>query len=204
MGQELCHVCFCCWIAMRCKVKRLWSAPLLLLLTLANMPGGAPAYAGFGTTVPVSAETATNIARSLFPVSLDVGPGKLFLTDPVVIYLDDKRVGLQANLQAYEHRPEEGVAISEEGEVTVSGELGYDLKTRQVLLYSPRLDNLSFDKPGDVTRRLRAEVQAAWDSQVTNPIRAAVPPHPFIQPFKEGIQDISYSKQSIFIQVWYP
>lgn len=177
---------------------------LLLLATLVAVTGAAPVQAGFGTTVPVSAESATNIARSLFPVALDVGPGKLFLTEPVVIFLDDRRVGLRAHVQAYEHRPEQGVAISEEGDITVSGELGYDLKTRQVLLYSPRLDQLDFENPGEVTKRLRAEVQAAWDAQVSNPIRAEVPPHPFILPFKDGIQDVTYQKQSIYIQVWYP
>lgn len=185
-------------------MKKSCLALLVLWVALVNPPGGAPAHAGFGTTVPVSAETATNIARSLFPVALDVGPGKLFLTEPAVIFIDDRRVGLRAHLQAYEHRPEDGVAISEEGDLTVSGELGYDPKTRQVLLYSPRLDSLDFENPSEVTRRLRAEVQAAWDSQVTNPIRAEVPPHPFILPFKEGIQDVSYQKQNIFIQVWYP
>jgi hypothetical protein len=51
---------------------------------------------------------------------------------------------------------------------------------------------------------LRAEVQGGWESQVTNPMRAEVPPHPFILPFKEGIQDVTYEKRSIFIQVWYP
>jgi hypothetical protein len=73
-----------------------------------------------------------------------------------------------------------------------------------VLLYSPRLDQLDFENPGEVTKRLRAEVQAAWDAQVSNPIRAEVPPHPFILPFKDGIQDVTYQKQSIYIQVWYP
>jgi hypothetical protein len=86
----------------------------------------------------------------------------------------------------------------------VSGEVGYDRKTRQILLYEPRIDKLVFDKPSDVTRRLHAEVQAAWEAQVTNPIRAEVPPHPFIAPFKDGIQDVTYEKRSIFIQVWYP
>ena len=160
-------------------------------------------YAGFGTTVPVSAETATNIARSLFPVSLEVGTGNLFLTDPLVIFLDDRRIGLQVHLQAYEHRPEKGIAISEEGTALVSGEVGYDLPTRQILLYAPRMDKLVFDRESDITRRLRAEMQGAWQAQVTNPMRADVPPHPFILPFKEGIQDVTYEKRSIFIQVWY-
>ena len=185
-------------------MKKLYLAPACLLMALAALLFANPGLAGFGTTVPVSAETATNIARSLFPVSLKVGTGNLFLTNPVIIFLDDRRIGLQAHLQAYEHRPEQGIAISEEGQVLVSGEVGYDLKTREVLLYAPKIDKLSFDNESDVTRRLRAEVQGGWETQVTNPMRAEVPPHPFILPFKEGIQDVTYEKRSIFIQVWYP
>ncbi|MEE4144575.1 MAG: hypothetical protein V2I26_07225 [Halieaceae bacterium] len=185
-------------------MKKFCLAPTCLLMGFAIALFASPGRAGFGTTVPVSAETATSIARSLFPVSLSVGTGKLFLTNPVIIFLDDRRIGLQARLQAYDHRPEEGIAISEEGQVLVSGEVGYDLKTREVLLYAPRIDKLTFDNESEVTKRQRAEVQGAWESQVTSPIRAQVPPHPFILPFKDGIQDVTYEKRSIFIQVWYP
>ena len=195
---------FRCSIAKRCDVRKLSLAPACLVLGLAALVFASPGRAGFGTTVPVSAEMATNIARSLFPLSLSVGSGKLFLTNPVVIFLDERRIGLQAHLQAYDHRPEAGIAISEEGQVLVSGEVGYDLKTREVLLYAPRIDKLTFDNESEVTKRQRAEVQGAWESQVTNPIRAQVPPHPFILPFKDGIQDVTYEKRSIFIQVWYP
>jgi hypothetical protein len=185
-------------------VNRRYLVPACALLALAAIMLAARGYAGFGTTVPVSAETATNIARSLFPVSLKAGTDNLFLTNPVVIFIDDRRIGLQAHLQAYDHRPEQGIAISEEGQAVVSGEVGYDPKTRQILLFSPRIDKLAFDNDSDVTKRLRAQVLAAWEAQVTNPIRAEVPPHPFIAPFKDGIQDVTYEKRSIFIQVWYP
>jgi hypothetical protein len=161
-------------------------------------------YAGFATTVPVSAETATGIARSLFPVALQLGAGKVFLTNPAVLYLSDRRIGLQAHFQAFDHRPEQGVAISEEGQLLVSGEVGYDARTRQVLLYAARLEQLNFDNENEASKRFRAEVQAAWDAQVTNPVRADLPPHPFILPFRDGIQDVTYEKRSIFIQVWYP
>lgn len=185
-------------------MKKLRLSAACLIVSLALPVLAARVYAGFGTTVPVSAEMATNIANSFFPVSLKAGAGNLFLTNPVVVFIDDKRIGLKARLQAYDHRPEEGIAISEEGEAVVSGVLGYDAKTRQVLLFGPRIDKLSFDTDSELTRRLRAEVLAAWDAQVTNPVRADVPPHPFIAPFKDGIQDISYERRSIFIQVWYP
>jgi hypothetical protein len=82
--------------------------------------------------------------------------------------------------------------------------VGYDPKTRQILLYEPRIDKLDFDNASDLTRRLHAAVLAAWAAQVTNPIRSELPPHPFIAPFKEGIQDVTYDKRGIFIQVWYP
>ena len=74
-------------------MRKNWLFPAFALL-LAAVLLSARGYAGFGTTVPVSAETATNIARSLFPVSLKSGNDNLFLTDPVVIFVDDRRIGL--------------------------------------------------------------------------------------------------------------
>jgi hypothetical protein len=185
------------------KVKTLRICAAGLIFAVAYLLPVVAANAGFATTVPVSAETATNIARSLFPVSLAAGTGNLFLTDPHVVFIDDRRLGLQVRFQAYENRPEQGIAISEEGLVLVSGEVGYDLASKQVLLYEARVDELAFDTDSDVTRRLRADIQLAWDAQVTNPIRAELPPHPFILPFKDGIQDVTYEKRSIFIQVFY-
>ncbi len=182
---------------LRMTVPRLWLALVVVLFVTAR------ASAGFGTTVPVSAETSTNIARSLFPVSVVVGTGNLFMTDPVVVFLDDRRIGLQVHFQAYEHRPEKGIAISEEGQALVSGEVGYDRGTKQILLFQPRIDKLDFNGDSDVTRRLQSELLAAWKAQVSDPIRADVPPHPFILPFKDGIQDVTYEKRSIFIQVFY-
>ncbi|MCB1694630.1 MAG: hypothetical protein KDI10_07870 [Halioglobus sp.] len=185
-------------------MKKSYFSPAWLLLALVALAVASRGYAGFGTTVPVTAETATNIARSLFPVSLKAGDSNLYLTDPVVVFIDDRRIGLQAHLQAYDHRPEQGIAISEEGQAVVSGEVGYDTATKQILLHEPRIDKLVFDTQSEVTKRLRAEVLATWESQVTNPIRAEVPPHPFLTPFKGGIRDVTYEQRSIFILVWYP
>jgi len=185
-------------------VKKSYLVAAHTLLALVAIMLSARGYAAFATTVPVSAETATNIARSLFPVSLKSGTDNLFLTNPAVIFIDDRRIGLQARLQVYDHRPEQGIAISEEAQAQVSGEVSYDPKTRQILLYEPRIDKLVFDNASDLTRRLHAAVLAAWAAQVTNPIRSELPPHPFIAPFKEGIQDVTYDKRGIFIQVWYP
>lgn len=180
---------------------RLWAVSLILLCSGLFAVTGASA--GFATTVPVSADSATNIARSFFPVSLVSGSGNLFLTDPVVVFIDDRRLGLQVRFQAYENRPEKGIAISEEGQALVSGEVGYDLESKQVLLYDARVDELAFDTESSVTQRLRADIQSAWQAQVTNPIRADLPPHPLILPFKDGIQDVTYEKRSIYIQVFY-
>ena len=186
---------------MKVNIQRLGAACLLVAVSALLPRGGA--IAGFATTVPVSAESATNIARSFFPVSLVAGTGNLFLTDPVVVFIDDRRLGLQVHFQAYENRPEKGIAISEEGQALVSGEVGYDLASKQVLLYDARVDELAFDAESNLTQRLRADIESAWQAQVTNPIRADLPPHPFILPFRDGIQDVSYLKRSIYIQVFY-
>ena len=186
---------------MKVYIQRLGAACLLVALAALLPVGGATA--GFATTVPVSAESATNIARSFFPVSLVAGTGNLFLTDPVVVFIDDRRLGLQVRFQAYENRPEKGIAISEEGHALVSGEVGYDLASKQVLLYDANVDELVFDTESNVTQRLRADIESTWQAQVTNPIRADLPPHPFILPFKDGIQDVTYQKRSIYIQVFY-
>ena len=186
---------------MKSKLLRL-AAGCGLAIGLAWLPVFAVS-AGFATTVPVSEASATNIARSLFPVSLAAGSGTLFLTNPVVIFIDDRRLGLQVHFQAYENRPEKGVVISEEGQALVSGEVGYDPRSKQVLLYEARIDELVFDTDSAVTRGLRADIQSAWQAQVSNPIRADLPPHPLILPFKDGIQDVTYEKRSIYIQVLY-
>jgi hypothetical protein len=176
---------------------------ICLLVVVASVLRAGSATAGFATTVPLSADSATNVARSFFPVSLEAGTGKLFLTDPVVVFIDDRRLGLRVRFQAYENRPEKGIAISEEGQALVSGEVGYDLTSKQVLLYDARVDELVFDTDSDVTQRLRAEIQSVWQAQVTNPIRVDLPPHPLILPFKDGIQDVTYEKSSIYILVVY-
>jgi hypothetical protein len=174
----------------------------LLVAVAALLPAGS-ATAGFATTVPLSADSATNIARSFFPVSLVAGTGNLLLTNPAVVFIDDRRLGLRVRFQAYENRPEKGIAISEEGQAMVSGEVGYDLENKQVLLYEAKVDELVFDTESNATERLRADILSMWQAQVTNPIRADLPPHPLILPFKDGIQDVTYEKRSIFIQVFY-
>jgi hypothetical protein len=139
----------------------------------------------------------------MFPQTLSLAGGKLFLSEPEVIYVDLRRVAVRMRVQAYDHRPEEGVALSEEGTAVVSGEVGYDMRASQVLLYQPSLDELTFARDTAFSNQIEDAVKRAWTSQVTNPVRAELPPHPYIQPFRQGIQDISYGREGIVIQVWY-
>ena len=153
--------------------------------------------------MPVSAELATNIAGNLFPVTIQVNEGNLFLTEPTVLFIDDKRIGIQVRLQAYEHRPAKGIAISEMGRARISGELDYDPGTHQVLLYDPNIDKLEFDRDSEATQRFLTELKAAWTVQVSNPIRSDIPPHPYLLPFKENIQDLSYDGANINLEIFY-
>lgn len=170
---------------------------------LALMLLGLHANAGFGTSVPISAELATSIARSMFPQGLMLVRGNLLLSDPAVVFVDMKRVAVRMQFQAYDYRPEAGVALSENGRAVLSGEVGWDVLTRQILLFNPRLDELVFDRETTFSGEVRGTIVKAWQDQVSNPVRADLPPHPYILPFEQGIQDISYGSEGIVIQVWY-
>jgi hypothetical protein len=163
----------------------------------------AKAYSGEGTTLPISAELATNIAADLFPVTLNLSKGKVFLTEPRLLFLDDQRICMQVRFQAYDHRPEEGVAVSETGQVLISGILDYDRVPRQILLHDPRIDELRFDQTSGVTLDMRNEMMAAWSTLVTNPIRSEIPAHPYTILIKDNIQDLSYDGTKINLKVLY-
>lgn len=160
-------------------------------------------HAVSSTTVPISAELGTSIASDLFPVTIKLSQGNLFLTDPVLRFVDEQRVGLQVRFQAYDHRPQQGIALSEMGRAELSGRLGYDPVNREVLLHDPRIDTLQFDKNNAVTQRFLGEIQSAWSTQVTNPIRAALPPHPYLIPFRNNIRNLSYDGQHIILTLAY-
>ena len=179
------------------------ASTLFILIVSSLVTSTGKTYAGIGTTVPVSAESGTSIAANLFPVTVELNNGNLFLTDPVVLFLDDRRIGMRVRFQAYDHRPAQGVAISEMGRALISGELDYDPATRQILLREPAIDKLEFDQDSAVTRRFFAELKAAWAAQVADPMRAEIPPHPYILPFKEHIQDISYDGKNINLKIVY-
>jgi len=174
-------------------VKRTGVALLLLL----NSGFATRAHPAADTTVPISAALGTNIAASLFPVTVKLPGINLRLTDPALRYIDAQRIGLQARFQAYDHRPAEDIAISETGRAFVTGELGFDPRTREVLLHNPHLDALQFDRASALTQRLSNELKAAWSGQVTNPIRSELPPHPYLAPFRNYITNLSYDGKNI-------
>lgn len=156
-----------------------------------------------GATVPITAELGTNIAGDLFPVTIKLSQGNLFLTEPALLFLDPQRVGMRVRFQAYDHRPQLGIAVSETGSAQLSGALGYDPVNRQVLLLDPRIDKIEFDGSNDATRRFLAEMQAAWAAQVTNPLRSVLPPHPYLLPIRNNIQDLTYDGKNIVLTLAY-
>lgn len=183
-------------------LSTLRTSVMMLALCCAVLAAGGT-YAVTTTTVPISAELGTNIARDMFPVTLKLSRGNLFLTEPALLFQDQQRVGMQVRFQAYDHRPQLGIAISEMGRAQLSGTLGYDPVNRQVLLLDPRIDNIRFDNNNESTRLFLAEMQAAWSAQVTNPLRSALPPHPYLIPFRNNIQDLSYDGKSITLTLSY-
>ncbi|MCB1705454.1 MAG: hypothetical protein KDI17_11355 [Halioglobus sp.] len=156
-----------------------------------------------GTRIPISAGLATGIAADMFPVTVSLGNGKLFLSEPVALFLDEERVGLQVRVQAYDHRPTQGVAISETGRAIVSGVPGYDSSQRQILLRAPKIEKLEFERSSATTQRFLNEIDSAWRAQVTDPLRADIPPHPYLLPFRNNIQDLAYDGSNIIITLSY-
>jgi hypothetical protein len=185
------------------ELNTLRANTLFVLIAYSLLFLSAKASAAAGTTVPISAELSTSIAGDLFPVTVKLTKGNLFLTQPVVLFLNDGRIGMQVRFQAYDHRPTQGIAISEMGRAVFSGKIGYDLATRQVLLHDPKIDKLQFDQKNEATQNFLTQLRDAWSMQVTNPIRSALPPHPYLIPFKNNIQDLAYDGTSINLTIAY-
>ena len=120
------------------------------------------AFAGLGTVVPVSAESGTSIAGNLFPVGLKLQQANLLLTAPTLIYIDAQRLGLRVRFQAYDHRPAQGIAESETGWMQLSGKLGFDQESREILLHEPSMDNLEFVRDFTATLRFNTVIIADW------------------------------------------
>lgn len=162
---------------------------------------GPMAQAQMGTQVDVSQQLATSVAQSLFPITVKLERGNLFLTKPTVAYIDGKRIALRSRFQAYDHRPAQNIALSEMGSAIISGELDYDTTTREILLYNPQIDSLAFDKNNAATELFSSAISSAWSQQVKNPLRSEIPPHPYIVTFKDNIKDITYDGQNINLQI---
>ena len=160
-------------------------------------------HSALGTRVPVSAELGTSIAASLFPITVTLERGKLFLTEPTLLFLDDERLGMLVKFQAYDYRPEQDVAISETGRAWVSGELDYDAATRQVMLHAAALDRIEFDRDSSSSKAFYQQIKATWSSEVNDPIRSELPAHPYVLAIKDNIEDISYDGKNISISLIY-
>ena len=161
------------------------------------------AYAAFNVSFEVSSEMGNRLAAEEFPLTLKLEPERLFVTQPVLIFMDEKRLGISVRFQAYDHRPAENIAISESGDARFSGELDFDSVAHRILLHNPKLDSLQFDRNTPEAMRLAEKIQAAWKAQVSNPLQADIPPHPYVAPFKENIRDISYDGKAITLHIGY-
>jgi hypothetical protein len=177
--------------------------PLFTFITLLSLHSIGKASASEGTTLSISAELATSIATDLFPITISLGKGSVFLTQPQVLFLDGKRVSLRVHLQAYDHRPQENIAISETGWALISGILGYDRISKQILLHDARLDELEFDRSTAATQEMRRRMEASWTAMVPDPIRAEIPAHPYTLLIKDYTQAIFYDGKRIGLNVLY-
>ena len=161
------------------------------------------AHSAFETSFEVSSGLGNRLAANEFPLTLELEPERLFVTQPTLIFLDKKRLGISVRFQAYDHRPAAKIAISETGAAQFSGELDFDPVTQRILLYNPKLDSLKFDRDTQDARHLSEKIKKAWLKQVSNPLQTDIPPHPYIEPFKNNIRDIVYDGQAITLHISY-
>lgn len=161
------------------------------------------AHAALETSFEVSSEMGNRLAADEFPLTLILEPERLFVTQPRLIFLDKKRLGITVRFQAYDHRPAAKIAVSETGDAQFSGELDFDPVTHQILLHNPKLDSLHFDRDTGDAKRLSAKIKNAWQAQVKNPLQADIPSHSYIATFKDNIRDISYDGKAIRLHIFY-
>ncbi len=183
--------------------RALYISALALLTMTASTLLRNPSFAAINSVVPISAELATSIAGKMFPAGLDLNTGKLLITEPEVVFVNNKRLALQVRVQAYYHRPDQNIAISEMGWARISGGLDFDSETRQILLHNPSIDTLDFDRQNEASRDFRSDISDSWSNQVTNPMRTDIPPHPYIVLFKDNIRNVTYDGQNINIEIAY-
>ena len=185
-------------------MKRVLSISALALLTImASTFLRNPALAAISSVVPISQELASSIAEKLFPGGLDLNTGNLLMTEPEVVFVDSERLALKVRIQAYHHRPDQGIAISEMGWAQISGGLDFDPETRQILLHNPSIDTLDFDRKNEASNSFHSDISETWLNQVSNPMRADIPPHPYIVLFKDNIRNVTYDGQNINVEIAY-
>ncbi len=183
--------------------RTLCISALMLFTMIASTLLRNSALAAINSVIPISAELATSIAGKLFPAGLDLSIGNLLITEPEVVFVDSERLALKVRIQAYYHRPDQGIAISEMGWAQISGQVDFDPKTRQILLHNPNIDTLNFDRKNEASRNFRSDISENWLNHVTNPIRTDIPPHPYIILFKDSIRGVTYDGQHINVEIAY-
>ena len=189
---------------MKTQASRLARLALIASLLLCSVN----TMAGFGTTVPVTADVATSIAGSVFPQTIALDKGSLYVSEPLVIYPDPtangpKRISLQVNVQVLQRQPDQTLVATLPARAQLSGEVGYDRETAQILLINARVESLEFDPAEKNAEQLRIDLDRNWKERITNPLRVDVPAHPYLLPFKQGIRDISFQEQGIVVDVWF-
>jgi len=172
-------------------------------MLLASLLAGAT---GQGTAIPLPPDVAVSIARTQFPMTIPLSGGSLFVSDPVIVYLDPPagaagpgRIGLSVNVQTLHRQQDQSLVASAPGRAELSGELGYDRQTAEILVHRPRIDKLSLDGEQE-----RDNVAREWRERITDPVRVPLPAHPYLLPFRQSIQDITLEQGSIVIRVLYP
>lgn len=165
----------------------------------------APAcWAELQASLPLPKTLAETLVSGFFPRSIATEQGSLLLKDPSVLFLDDNRLGLRTDLQS----TASNVGIKDEdiveGAALVSCTIAYDQATAQLLLQAPRLDSLVLYTDDKTAARLRESLQRSWNKQSTDPLRVDLPKHPYLAPFKDGIQDIIVEDEVINVRVRLP
>ena len=192
------------------RMKQLISVVAATVLVIAIATRAA--LAAFGTTVPISVELATSIAATVFPQTVPLRQNSLYVSNPVVFYANPgtatssnrapPRLRLQLNVQSLRRQADNTLKASAPGQAEVSGELGFDATTGQILLINPSIDRLELGSGDPDRRAFREELDKQWNEQVTNPMRIDLPPHPYLIPFRQGIKDIRLDdQQGIVVEV---
>lgn len=50
---------------------------------------------------------------------------------------------------------------------------------------------------------LSLSISTAWSAQVSNPLSAEIPPHPYLLPFRNNIKNLTYDGNNLIITLGY-